>query len=156
MPIPQLKCTEFLAPNLIINSMLILTYYQGTNLTFEKAQNQISFSIDFNNIQCIYFSGCTADFTLSGNGVCNDETNNPGCFYDGGDCCGYGVNTDHCSDCTCYHKKTCIAGTHPLVADGFCNDETNNADCNYDGGDCCVPPKGKLRHPIGQSQFNFN
>ena len=50
MPIPQLKCTEFLAPNLIINSMLILTYYQGTNLTFEKAQNQISFSIDFNNI----------------------------------------------------------------------------------------------------------
>ena len=37
MPIPQHRCTEFLAPNLIINSMLILTYYQGTNLTFEKA-----------------------------------------------------------------------------------------------------------------------
>ena len=36
-----------------------------------------------------------------------------------------------------YHKKTCIAGTHPLVADGFCNDETNNDDCHYDGGDCC-------------------
>ena len=45
--------------------------------------------------------------------------------------------TGYCSDCKCYFNETCIAGTHPLVADGFCNDETNNADCNYDGGDCC-------------------
>ena len=93
-------------------------------------------SILIPSLYCISFSDCTANVTLIGNGVCNDETNNPGCFYDGGDCCVYNVNTDHCSDCTCYHKKTCIAGTHPLVADGFCNDETNNADCNYDGGDC--------------------
>ena len=63
--------------------------------------------------------------------------NNAECNYDGGDCCGYNVNTDHCSDCICYFNETCIAGTHPLVADGFCNDETNTVECNYDGGDCC-------------------
>ena len=26
---------------------------------------------------------------LLGNGVCNDETNNPECNFDGGDCCGH-------------------------------------------------------------------
>ena len=74
---------------------------------------------------------------MYGDGFCNDEVNHADCNYDEGDCCGYDVNTDHCSDCTCFHNKSCIAGNHPLVADGFCNDETNNADCNYDGGDCC-------------------
>ena len=54
-----------------------------------------------------------------------------------GDCCGYNVNTDLCSDCKCYVNETCVAGTHPLVGDGFCNDETNNENCNYDGGECC-------------------
>ena len=75
---------------------------------------------------------------MIGNGVCNDETNNPGCFYDGGDCC-VNINKDHCSDCICYHQENCASGfTLPEVGDGICNDETNNADCNYDGGDCCV------------------
>ena len=75
---------------------------------------------------------------MIGNGVCNDETNKPGCFYDGGDCC-VDINKDHCSDCICYHQENCASGfTLPEVGDGICNDETNNADCNYDGGDCCV------------------
>ena len=94
-------------------------------------------SVLISTLYCIYFSDCTADFTLIGNGVCNDETNNPGCFYDGGDCC-VNTNTDHCSDCTCHHQENCAAGfTLSEVGDGICNDETNNADCNYDGGDCC-------------------
>ena len=103
--------------------------------------------IDVNTDHCIYFADCTchhqenckAGFIPSvvGDGFCNDETNNADCNYDGGDCCGYDVNTARCSDCKCYHNETCIFGTHPLVADGFCNDETNTADCNYDGGDCC-------------------
>ena len=74
---------------------------------------------------------------LIGDGFCFDESNNANCNFDGGDCCGYDVKTDFCSDCRCYFNETCVAGTHPLVGDGFCNDETNNALCHYDAGDCC-------------------
>ena len=72
-----------------------------------------------------------------GDKFCNDQTNNVECNYDGGDCC-VNMNTDYCTDCTCYHKENCEAGFTPsVVGDGFCNDETNNANCNYDFGDCC-------------------
>ena len=54
--------------------------------------------------------------SLVGDGLCQDETNNAECNYDGGDCC---ANAD-------------------LLANGYCNDETNNATCIYDSGDCCV------------------
>ena len=37
-----------------------------------------------------------------GNGYCNDETNNEGCSYDGGDCCGPNVDTTYCIECICY------------------------------------------------------
>ena len=74
---------------------------------------------------------------LIGDGFCFDESNNANCNFDGGDCCGYDVKTDYCSDCRCFFNETCVAGTHPLVGDGFCNDETNNALCDYDHGDCC-------------------
>ena len=37
---------------------------------------------------------------LVGNSLCNDETNNLSCNYDGGDCC-VNVNTDFCSECNC-------------------------------------------------------
>ena len=72
-----------------------------------------------------------------GNGFCNNETNNPDCNYDGGDCCATNVNTNTCSECACLLIETCAAGYHPLVGNGFCNDETNIAGC-YDGGDCCL------------------
>ena len=98
----------------------------------------------------IFISFCTLFFsfqipgcdnvTLVHNGFCNDETNNLNCNYDGGDCCGYSINSEHCNECTCFHQETCLAGvTHPLVENGFCNDDTNIAECNYDGGDCCGP-----------------
>ena len=75
---------------------------------------------------------------MVGDGICNDETNIAGCNYDGGDCCGYNINSEHCTECTCFHQETCLAGmTQFLVGDGICNDETNIAECNYDGGDCC-------------------
>ena len=74
---------------------------------------------------------------MIGDGFCNDETNIENCNYDGGDCCGYNINTDYCSDCKCYDNEACVAGTHPFVGDGFCNDDTNNANCSYDGGECC-------------------
>ena len=80
--------------------------------------------------------GCD-NVALVGNGFCNDETNNPDCNYDGGDCCVVNINTDTCSDCACHLIETCAAGYHPLVGNGFCNDDTNIAECDYDGGDCC-------------------
>ena len=76
---------------------------------------------------------------MIGNGFCNDETNNAENKYDGGDCCGYDVNTEHCVVCGCYHDETCLARVHPFVGDGYCNDVTNTAVCNYDDGDCCGP-----------------
>jgi hypothetical protein len=74
---------------------------------------------------------------LVGNGVCEDETNNQDCNYDGGDCCVVNANTVSCSECVCHLIDTCAAGYHPLVGNGFCNDDTNIAECDYDGGDCC-------------------
>ena len=94
-------------------------------------------NLGYLNTNLHLFSDCTCNVTLIGNGVCNDEANNPGCFYDGGDCC-ININMDHCSECTCHYQENCIAGFTPsVVGVGFCDDETNNADCIYDGGDCC-------------------
>ena len=44
------------------------------------------------------------------NGFCNDETNNLNCNYDGGDCCGYNINSEHCTECNCFHQETCLVG----------------------------------------------
>ena len=40
---------------------------------------------------------------MKGNGNCNDENNNCGCEWDGGDCCRItsNANTWYCSDCEC-------------------------------------------------------
>ena len=36
-----------------------------------------------------------------GDNICDDENNNCGCEWDGGDCCGSNVNTNYCSACEC-------------------------------------------------------
>ena len=36
-----------------------------------------------------------------GDGYCEDENNNDGCGFDGGDCCGTDVITAYCSKCEC-------------------------------------------------------
>ena len=76
--------------------------------------------------------------SLVGDRVCNDETNNAECNYDGGDCCLYNMNTYYCSECNCYDQGKCAVGLFPLVGNGNCNDETNTVECNYDDGDCCL------------------
>lgn len=38
---------------------------------------------------------------IVGNSICNDETNNADCDYDGGDCCLSSKNEDYCSECEC-------------------------------------------------------
>ena len=36
-----------------------------------------------------------------GDGYCDDDNNNQGCFYDGGDCCGDNVLEYFCKECLC-------------------------------------------------------
>ena len=91
------------------------------------------------NLTLFLVPGCD-NVALVGNAFCNDETNNPDCNYDGGDCCVVNANTTACSECACHLIDTCAAGYHPLVGNGFCNDDTNIAECDYDGGDCCSNP----------------
>ena len=94
-----------------------------------KAENLCNFTI----------TGCVVPNHLNpwnvGDTYCDDELNNPGCNYDGGDCCGSGVLEDYCLECTCY--EGCNA-SFEWIGDGYCDDATNNIDCNFDGGDCCT------------------
>merc|ERR1711964_934929 len=79
---------------------------------------------------------------------CDDENNNCGCAYDGGDCCagsvtGGQVKTTYCKQCKCMDPKHKVAGCDAVcsvptyIGDGNCDDENNNCGCGYDKGDCC-------------------
>merc|ERR1712210_166606 len=80
-----------------------------------------------------------------GDGNCDDENNNKGCAYDGGDCCagtvkGGKVQKDYCKACKCIDPKAGkkpACGSPKYKGDGVCDDDNNNKDCEYDGGDCC-------------------
>ena len=77
---------------------------------------------------------------LIGDGFCDDETNNPECIFDGGDCCGPCVVATRCLNCTCLQTDVNVGEIkNHLVGDGYCNDETNSDACGFDGGDCCGP-----------------
>ena len=58
------------------------------------------------------------------------ENNNRNCFFDGGDCCGFNVTTDYCTECHCHCNVS-----FNLIENGVCNDEANIPECNFDGGD---------------------
>ena len=79
-------------------------------------------------------------YAMIGDGYCNDETNNAHCNYDGGDCCGTCVATDHCSECECLGGVKGNGASNVLIGNGYCNDELHNVECRYDGGDCCPKP----------------
>merc|ERR1712048_995975 len=78
-----------------------------------------------------------------GDGNCDDENNNCGCDYDGGDCCGSAVVKKYCTECACkdpnFKAGACTdkCGSAQYKGDGNCDDENNNCGCAYDGGDCC-------------------
>merc|ERR1712037_323689 len=90
-----------------------------------------------------------------GDGNCDDENNNCGCEYDGGDCCLKNVVKKYCKQCKCLDpakankcdttKNKC--GAAKYKGDGNCDDENNNCGCEYDGGDCCVK---SLKKPINK------
>ena len=88
-------------------------------------------------LQCFFSVLSKIDCQKSGDGYCNDETNNEHCNYDGGDCCGSCINTDYCKNCSCIGNVIGNGVPNALLGDGYCNDETNNVHCYYDGLDCC-------------------
>ena len=102
---------------------------------------------------------CRAGSLYKGDNICDDENNNKGCKYDGGDCCGSNVNTLFCLVCECLDPAEQGGGGPPSPSppsppspsppppsgcgypeykgDNYCDDENNNAGCEWDGGDCC-------------------
>ena len=103
--------------------------------------------------------GCKLDKMLAacshylykGDGNCDDDNNNAGCDYDGGDCCekslGSAVKTDYCEECKCLDPnpvapKAPACGQEKYKGDGNCDDDNNNAACDFDGGDCCEKSLG--------------
>ena len=46
-----------------------------------------------------------------GDTYCDDENNNAGCDYDGGDCCGDEINTSYCIVCQCFEGSTAAPTT---------------------------------------------
>ena len=82
-----------------------------------------------------------------GDDFCDDENNNCGCDWDGGDCCGKNKHSTYCEVCACLDPAVndgpdhvnCVQGCDSLTfyADGFCDDANNVCGCDWDGGDCC-------------------
>ena len=68
--------------------------------------NNLQIVVVFNNLDFssiwLHVSACASPIPEHiGDRWCNDENNNAGCGYDGGDCCGPNVKTQRCSDCQC-------------------------------------------------------
>ena len=58
----------------------------------------------FNKLVNIWFCiiACSSPIPhLIEDGYCDDENNNAGCGFDGGDCCGPDVKTLYCTECEC-------------------------------------------------------
>merc|ERR1711962_582983 len=79
-------------------------------------------------------SGCSKP-NYKGDGICDDENNNEGCDFDGGDCCIPNVNKDFCTECKCLEEG---CKNLEYKGDGLCDDGNNNKGCDFDGGDCCL------------------
>ena len=48
-----------------------------------------------------------------GDKICDDDNNNAGCDFDGGDCCGKDVETHYCDKCECLEKKKKVKAARP-------------------------------------------
>jgi len=97
-------------------------------------------------------AGC-AKTKFKGDGNCDDNNNNEGCDYDGGDCCpasvknNKGVKTGtvkktYCTKCECLDPDNQGAALScfklNFKGDGNCDDKNNDEGCEWDGGDCCA------------------
>merc|ERR1712048_243844 len=114
--------------------------------------------------ECVQSIGgtCGSD-QYKGDGNCDDENNNAGCNWDGGDCCGSNVSTKYCTKCQCLDctkqpscpKKGGQCGDKSLFKDNFCDDENNNCGCGWDGGDCCGAVNKKYCKDCGCKDPNY-
>ena len=86
---------------------------------------------------CASSPSCCKYPTWKGDGYCDDENNNEGCEYDGGDCCGHEVITQYCSACQCLDPGIVHCQYPQWQGDGYCDDQNNTGECEWDGGDCC-------------------
>ena len=88
--------------------------------------------------KCYLKDICATGFhPLVGNGYCNDVTNNQQCNFDGGDCC-VNVNTDYCSNCSCF-------GSGVITSPGYPGNYDNNLDLTW-----------LIQFPLGQLiEINF-
>merc|ERR1712222_139418 len=91
-------------------------------------------------------SGQCGAKSFVGDKRCDDENNNCGCNWDGGDCCGKSGDTrqfSYCKACKCLDpanaKKKCggKCKSPGFKGDKRCDDGNNNCGCNWDDGDCC-------------------
>ena len=94
--------------------------------------------------ECLEEYDNSANFlnVMLGNGYCDDGLNKEECFYDGGDCCGFCINTLTCTKCECLQdvgEYNVVGPTAPFIGNGFCDDALNKVECNFDAGDCCGP-----------------
>ncbi|CAG9309868.1 unnamed protein product [Blepharisma stoltei] len=120
---------------------------------------------------CLYYIGC--DYSLLGNGVCDQSCNPPYCGFDLGDCgycwngcklyLGYeymlgGTCDEVCNVIDYYIDMGACKGcstncTSDMLGNGICDPEYNGPFCNYDFGDCenssCAP--GCYTYMIGDS-----
>jgi hypothetical protein len=99
---------------------------------------------------------------MVGDGVCNDESNNPECSYDGGDCCsnpdGYCDDVKNNEACFFDGGDCCgsnVNGNQGWIADGWCDDINNNLACAYDGGDCCSIVRISLTNELLNAGFEY-
>ena len=84
-----------------------------------------------------------------GDGNCDDDNNNCGCTWDGGDCCGskgIKLQYSYCKECARKDpdaKCTAKCEHASYKGDGRCDDGNNHCGCDWDGGDCCGPSGDK-------------
>lgn len=104
---------------------------------------------------------CAGYLPHVGDGYCDEDNNNAGCGYDGGDCCSCTCIDGPINECGTYGRgfdcrdpgvpPNCDVTPSPAAGlghpdckenlyffqNGYCNGELNNAECGWDGGDCC-------------------
>ena len=97
---------------------------------------------------CIVMVCLVVILKFKADGFCDDNNNNAGCEWDGGDCCDASASyifciECECKDCTAKTSDECvsqISGRCEISAyqgDNYCDSGNNNAGCDWDGGDCC-------------------
>ena len=94
-----------------------------TNYYCNLAANKVNKNIDYK-------------LCLIGDGICDDQANNPWCFYDFGDCCKKDSYFGWCEECRCEVKPQGQCPAIAFVGDGNCDPFSLTEDCLYDGGDC--------------------